>query len=128
MQVPTSRATIMNLPSLDNIAFYWFGWKDYKYAYKPSFQIMKELYQEDQEARANGYHCHTASSSLLDKYYANANMEDEYDRIAREYSMQEVDQDTTDYGEDDLEEEAVEVEETNNEFYDQSIYKKFSYS
>lgn len=109
------------LNTLDNVAFYWFGWKDYPFQYKPAFQIMKELYDEEKNCDVsldNWYSTKCSQTYETDwidtsiQRFVTPQFDDSYDDSATS---------TDDEGE-------VEDDVQDCSFYDQAIYKKFSYS
>jgi len=113
------------LNTLDNIAFYWFGWKDYSFEYKPVFQIMKELYDEDkrQDVPTNDWY---VRPSIYDTDWIDTSIQAS---VRSNYSLVDYnfDDDNTSMDEDVID-EVSEEDAQDYSFYDQAIYKKFSYS
>lgn len=108
--------------TLDNIAFYWFGWKDYAFQYKPAFQIMKELYDEDKREEAPMNDWFVRSSTVYETDWIDTSIQGFSVPVDTHF-----DDDNTTIDEDVID-ETSEEEVQDYAFYDQAIYKKFSYS
>lgn len=93
----------------DRVAFYWLGWKDHDFEYKPTFQLLKELYDEER-----------------DKLY-NVVEKNDWTPVPLVYDGNSSDDDSSydDLSEDDSEDGGLDQDYA---FYDQTIYKKFTYT
>lgn len=104
----------MKVPTKDQIAFYWFGWKDYSFEYKPVFQVMKEYYQEEWERLFGASEPRIHDQVEIRPHlvptcgYSSEETEEEDDATTSEDSLEEW--------------------EGDHAYYEQAIYKKFSYT